>query len=80
MQIKHLAGALALTAIAVGAQAQQGGRKPYVIELLDAPAASYAGGVSGLSATRPAAGPATQCQRVHGAGLHGLPGQQASPR
>lgn len=56
MQIKHLAGVLALTAVAVSAHAQQGGRKPYVIELLDAPAASYTGGVSGLAATRPAPG------------------------
>lgn len=46
----------ALAAVCAVASAQGTARKPYVIELADAPAASYAGGVTGLKATRPATG------------------------
>jgi subtilisin family serine protease len=45
---------VALSAVALAASAQA--RKGYIIELADAPAASYEGTVSGLAATRPAAG------------------------
>ena len=42
--------------LALGAQAQQVTRKPYLIQLVDAPVAAYEGGVAGLSATRPGVG------------------------
>jgi len=46
----------ALVALAFSAGAQQGARKPYIVQLADAPAVAYDGGVSGYAATRPAAG------------------------
>ncbi len=46
----------ALAALALSAGAQSGARKPYIVQLVDAPAAAYDGGVSGYAATRPAAG------------------------
>lgn len=54
-QIRN-AVALALFALAFSASAQQAARKPYIVQLVDAPVASYAGGVSGYAATRPASG------------------------
>ena len=45
-----------LAVLAVSVSAQQAERKGYIIELADAPAASYDGKVAGLAATRPAAG------------------------
>ena len=47
--------ALCLSAVASVAMAQEA-RRGYIIQLADDPAASYNGGVSGLTATRPAAG------------------------
>jgi hypothetical protein len=55
-KIKTLSAAVAFMLLAAGAQAQQAARKPYLIELADAPVASYGGGVAGLKATRPAPG------------------------
>lgn len=55
-KIKTLSTAVAFMVLAAGAQAQQAARKPYLIELADAPVASYGGGVAGLKATRPAPG------------------------
>ncbi len=46
--------ATALAASAQGSQAAQ--RKPYIVQLNTAPAATYEGGIAGLVATRPAAG------------------------
>jgi hypothetical protein len=46
--------ALALSAFVAGAQT--GARKPYIVQLVDAPAAAYGGGVPGYTATRPAPG------------------------
>ncbi|WP_284620297.1 S8 family serine peptidase [Aquabacterium humicola] len=51
-----LALGLALSAVALAAGAQTGARKSYVVQLVDAPAATYDGTVSGLKATRPTAG------------------------
>ncbi len=49
-----LGAALLATALTVGAQSAQ--RKPYIVQISEAPAAAYEGGLSGLAATRPAAG------------------------
>ncbi len=56
MRIKQIAlgAALLATALTVGAQSAQ--RKPYIVQIAAAPAAAYEGGISGLTATRPAAG------------------------
>jgi len=54
MKLRHVAWGLCLLALAASASAQT--RKGYVIQLADPPAATYAGGVAGLAATRPAAG------------------------
>jgi subtilisin family serine protease len=47
-----------LFALAVAAQAAHAdaARRPYIVQLADAPAASYSGGINGLVATRPAPG------------------------
>ena len=52
----RIALGLGLVALAATAGAQAGQRKPYVIELADAPVAAYNGSITGLKATRPAAG------------------------
>lgn len=52
----QFAAALALGAVAAAAGAQTAARQGYVIELADAPAASYEGTIAGLAATKPAAG------------------------
>ncbi|MBA4341244.1 MAG: peptidase S8 and S53 subtilisin kexin sedolisin [Methylibium sp.] len=52
----RLAVASMLAAGLLGAQAQTASRKGYVIELVDAPVASYNGSVAGLAATAPVAG------------------------
>ena len=49
-----LGALLAVTAIA--ASAQPAGRKPYLVQLVDAPVAAYEGGVAGLAATKPGPG------------------------
>ncbi|MDM4767013.1 S8 family serine peptidase [Pelomonas sp. SE-A7] len=46
----------ALALMAGAACADDDTRRPYVVQLADAPAASYAGGVAGLAATKPASG------------------------
>ncbi len=46
----------ALSGVASSAAAQQEVRRPYIVQLADKPAATYAGGVGALAATRPAAG------------------------
>ncbi|MCW7541059.1 S8 family serine peptidase [Aquabacterium sp. A7-Y] len=48
--------ALALSVAAWQAGAQQAARKPYIVQLADAPAAAYNGTVGGHAATRPAPG------------------------
>ena len=48
--------AAGLLALGLGAQAQTASQKIYIVQLADAPAATYAGGVSGIAATRPASG------------------------
>ena len=56
--LKFRLAALAALALASGlaAAASTDGRKTYIIQLTDEPAASYQGGVAGLAATQPAAG------------------------
>ena len=56
MNIRLLGIGLLLGAALSSAHAQADGRKGYIVQLSDAPAASYTGGVAGLAATRPAAG------------------------
>jgi subtilisin family serine protease len=56
MSFHRLALALGLAAFAATAGAQQAARKPYIVQLADAPVATYAGGVSGYAATKPAPG------------------------
>lgn len=55
MQIKQIVTAVTVLVLASAASAQDT-RKPYIIELADAPAAAYTGGVAGLKATKPAPG------------------------
>ena len=52
----RIALAAGLLALGLGAQAQTASQKIYIVQLADAPAATYAGGVSGIAATRPARG------------------------
>jgi len=56
MRWRVLAAALGLATLAAGAAAQGTQRRNYVVQLVDAPAASYDGTLSGLRATRPSAG------------------------
>ena len=56
MSIKKIALGAALLATALTAGAQGAERKPYIVQLGTAPVAAYEGGISGLLATRPAAG------------------------
>jgi hypothetical protein len=48
--------ALSLLAASLGAHAQTAAKKVYIVQLADAPVATYAGGTSGIAATRPAPG------------------------
>src|SRR5256885_12396958 len=48
--------AAGLVALAFGANAQQAARQTYIVQLADAPAATYGGTVAGYPATRPATG------------------------
>ena len=52
----RIALAAGLLALGLGAHAQTATQKVYIVQLADAPAATYAGGVSGIAATRPASG------------------------
>lgn len=52
----HVVIGSVLAVAALSAAAQSAPRKGYIVELADAPAAAYEGSVSGLAATRPAAG------------------------
>ncbi len=56
MNFRSAALGASLVILSFTASAQGNGRKPYIIELADAPVASYSGGVAGLKATRPATG------------------------
>ena len=56
MKFRNVALGVSLAVVAFAASAQSTDRKPYIIELADAPVASYSGGIPGLKATRPAAG------------------------
>lgn len=57
MTLRHLLLVAGLAAaLPLSAAAQQAARKPYIVQLADAPAASYAGTVAGYAATRPAPG------------------------
>jgi subtilisin family serine protease len=59
MKLRPITSAIlfALTvATATHAYADGDIRRPYIVQLVDKPAATYTGGVSGLAATRPAAG------------------------
>ena len=52
----RIALAAGLFVLSLGAYAQSATQKVYIVQLADAPAATYAGGVSGIAATRPASG------------------------
>jgi subtilisin family serine protease len=52
----HLTFGASLIALATAAGAQDTARKPYIVQLKDAPVATYAGGVPGYAATMPAPG------------------------
>ena len=65
MHITKLCAGLALVAIAFGASAQHAARKPYIVQLADAPAASYNGSVSGYAATQPARGQKLNINATH---------------
>ena len=52
----RIAVAIGLLALGLHASAQSTGKKVYVVQLADAPAATYSGGVAGIAATRPANG------------------------
>jgi hypothetical protein len=56
MTHSRIALAAGLFALSLGAYAQTASQKVYIVQLADAPAATYAGGVSGIAATRPANG------------------------
>ena len=56
MNFRSAALCASLVVFSLAASAQGNGRKPYIIELADAPVAAYSGDISGLKATRPAAG------------------------
>ena len=56
MKTFRLSVGLALLAFAGGALAQAAPTKIYIVQLAEAPAATYAGGIAGLAATRPAVG------------------------
>jgi len=45
-----------MACMAFAATAQQAERSPYLIQLVDAPLATYAGGIAGLAATKPSPG------------------------
>lgn len=54
-RLTRLAAAVLLTGLTAAAVAQEA-RRPYIVQLAAAPAASYTGGVAGLAATKPAQG------------------------
>ncbi len=56
MRVHKIALGAALLATALTAGAQSAQRKPYIVQLGTAPVAAYEGGITGLTATRPAAG------------------------
>ena len=56
MRTTKIALGAALAVLALAAGAQQAARKPYIVQLVDAPVATYNGNISGYSATRPASG------------------------
>ncbi len=56
MRVEKIALGAALLATALTAGAQSAQRKPYIVQISEAPAAAYEGGISGLAATRPTAG------------------------
>lgn len=56
MTFARLSFAAGLLALAVSAGAQQAPTKTFIVQLSDAPVATYDGKISGLPATRPAAG------------------------
>ncbi len=56
MKLHRIVLTLGSLALACGAHAQTAPSKTYIVQLADAPVASYTGNVSGLSATKPAAG------------------------
>ncbi len=56
MTFRRFTLAVGLLAVAVAAGAQTGASKTYIVQLADAPAATYSGAVAGLAATVPAKG------------------------
>jgi subtilisin family serine protease len=56
MHFTQILIASAALAVAVGAAAQSAPRKTYIVQLKDAPIATYGGGISGYTATQPTAG------------------------
>lgn len=56
MKLQRIALGFGLAVVALAAGAQSASRKSYIIELVDLPAAGYDGRVTGLKATKPAAG------------------------
>jgi hypothetical protein len=54
--VKKICIALGLATLVATASAHGAARKPYIIELTDAPVAAYKGNIAGLKATRPAKG------------------------
>ena len=56
MRISHITLGAGLAMLVVAASAQNVARKPYIVQLADAPVATYDGGLSGYAATRAATG------------------------
>ena len=56
MSLLRISLALGLSALSLGAAAQSGAKKIYIVQLADAPAATYTGKIAGLAATKAAAG------------------------
>ncbi len=56
MNFQRIAVAIGLLALAVGVGAQTAAKQTYIVQLADPPAATYAGGIGGLAATRPGVG------------------------
>ena len=52
----RIALAAGLFALSLGAGAQTAAKKVYIVQLADAPAATYSGSIAGMAATRPSAG------------------------
>jgi subtilisin family serine protease len=65
MSLLRISLALGLSALSLAAAAQSGAKKIYIVQLADAPAATFTGKAGGLGATKPIAG-----ARFNAAGLN----------